>query len=259
MADCAIQLWSQLCLDASLTINGSNRLLISLSVRSSSSAMARPPICVQSVYLTEIRMTFQFSNCRRTKTPVRNQVDVSGSGGLHDLVSTHPVHESPGRGHYPQLSSQEGSQGALDNLAERCDLRVLRTLSVGTSPESSQDSVSSNTHCVHPLDNPTACRSYTVREVELKTLIPLVDSSLRRMLSDYQSIRSGGIVLSSDDGFLKLAAISPPLFSPGYAKVDLVTDFHVAADAVITGGLAAFWVACHVITHFVSDQLPYEF
>ena len=213
--------------------------------------MTRPPICVQSVCLTEIRMTFQFSNCRRTKTPLRAQFAVSDSGGLHDLVSTHRVGEYCGRGHYSQLSSREGSQGVPDNLAERCDLRFLRTSSVRTSPESSQDSVSSNTHWVHPLDNPTTCRIYTVQEVELGTLVQLVDSSLRRMLSDYQPIRSGGIVLSSDDGFLKLAAISPPLFSPGYAKVDPVTDFHAAADASISGDLAAFWVASHDFTHCV--------
>ena len=213
--------------------------------------MTRPPICVQSVCLTEIRMTFQFSNCRRTKAPLRTQVAVSGSGGLHDLVSSHPVDESLGRWHHSQLSSREGSQGIPDNLAERYDLRLLKTSSVCTSPESSQDSVSSNTHWVHPLDNPTTCRSYTVQEVELDTLVQLVDSSLRRMLSDYQPIRSGGIVLSSDDGFLKLAAISPSLFSPGYAKVDPVTDFHVAADALISGGFAACWVASHNITHCV--------
>ena len=246
-----MQLWSQLCLDASLTINGSNRLLISLSVRSSNSAMTRPPICVQSACLTEIRMTFQFSKCRRTKPPLRAQVAVSGNGGLHDLVSTHPLDENPGRGHSSHLSSQEGSQGVPDNPAERCDLRFPRTSSVGTSPESSQDSVSSNTHWVHTLDNLTTCRSYTVQEVELETLVQLVDSSVRRMLSDYQPIRSGGIVLSSDDGFLKLAAISPLLFSPGYAKVDPVTDFHVAADGLISGGFAASWVASHDIAHSV--------
>ena len=182
---------------------------------------------------------------------MRAQVDVPGSGGLHDLVSTPPVDEHLGNGHHSQLSSRERSQGVPDNLAERCDLRFLRTSSVGTSPESSQDSVSSNTHGVHPPENPTTYSSYTVQKVELDTLVQLVDSSLRRMLSDYQPIRSGGIVLSSDDGFLKLAAISPPLFSPGYAKVDPVTDFHVAADAFISGGLAALWVASHDITHFV--------
>ena len=213
--------------------------------------MTRPPICVQSVCLTEIRMTFQFSNCRRTKTPLRAQVAVSGSGGLHNLVSTHPIDEYLEKRHDSQLSSREGSQGVPDNLAETCDLRFLRTSSVGTSPESSQDSVSSNTRWLHPLDNPTICSSYTVQQVELKNLLQLVDTSLRRMLSDYQPVRSGGIVLSSDDGFLKLAAISPPLFSPGYAKVDPVTDLHIAADGLISGGFAAFWVASHDITHCV--------
>ena len=232
-------------------MNGSNRLLISLSVRSSSSATTRPPICVQSVCLTDIGMTFQFSTCRRTRHPLTAQVAVSGSGGLHDLVSTHPVDEYLGRGYCSQLSSREGSQGVLDTLAERRALWILRTSSVGTSPESSQDSDSSNTHCVYPLDNPTTCRSYTVQEVELETLVQLVDSSLRRMLSDYKPIRSGGIVLSSDDGFLKLAAISPPLFSPGYVKVDSVTDFHDAANGLTPGGFAASWVTSHDSTHCV--------
>ena len=176
---------------------------------------------------------------------------MSGSGGLHDLVSTHPADEYPERTHYSHLSSREGSQGVPENLVETGDLRFTRTSSVGTSPESSQDSVSSNTHWVHPPDNPTTCRSYIVQQVELETLVQLVDSSLRRLLSDYQPVRSGGIVLSSDDGFLKLAAISPPLFSPGYAKVDPVTDLHVAADGLISGGFAAFWVASHDITHCV--------
>ena len=202
--------------------------------------MTRPPICVQSTCLTEICMTFKFSNCRRTKIPLSTQVAVSGSGGLHDLVSTHPAEEYLRTRHYSKLSSREGSQGVRNDLAETCDLRFLRTPSVGTSPESSQDSVSSNTHWVQPLDNPTTCRGYTVQQVELETLVQLVDSSLRRMLSDYQPVRSAGIVLSSDDGFLKLTAISPPLFSPGYAKVDPATDLHVAADGLISGCFAAF-------------------
>lgn len=49
-------------------------------------------------------------------------------------------------------------------------------------------------------------------------------------MSDHKLVRPGGIVLSSDAGLPKLAAISPGLFSPGYSKVKANTVFHDAAD-----------------------------
>ena len=72
------------------------------------------------------------------------------------------------------------------------------------------------------LDTRTAGHRYAIQEVKFETLVQLVDNSLRRMMSDCKVVRPGGVVLSSDAGCPKLAAISPALFSPGYVKVRLM-------------------------------------
>ena len=61
--------------------------------------------------------------------------------------------------------------------------------------------------------------SHATQDVTLEALVQMVDSSLRRMISDNKPGRPGGIVLSNDAGHPKLSAISPDLFSPGYIKV----------------------------------------
>lgn len=88
-----------------------------------------------------------------------------------------------------------------------------------TSPVSSQDSVLSAGQSTSSLNAPVISYSHATQDVTLQALVQMIDSSLRRMISDNKHGRPGGIVLSSDAGHPKLAAISPDLFSPGYIKV----------------------------------------
>ena len=88
-----------------------------------------------------------------------------------------------------------------------------------TSPVSSQDSVLSAGQSTSSLNAPMISYSHATQDVTLEALVQMIESSLRRMMSDNKPGRPGGIVLSSDAGHPKLAAISPDLFSPGYVKV----------------------------------------
>ena len=135
---------------------------------------------------------------------------------------------------------------------------VSPTPSIGTSPVSSQDSISINAHCTSSLNTPIG-HGYATHEVKLEILVKLVDFSLRRMISDCKLVRAGGIVLSSDAGCPKLAAISPVLFSPGYVKVQPITQFHDAADALIQGCFATYCATAYDCTQFFSDLSPYGF
>lgn len=255
MTDCASQLWSQLCLDASLTVHDSNKILLSLSAQSSSSADIRPPRCIPSVCLEEIGMTFHFSTCRRTRTALRTQVLVSEGGVQHALVSTNPVAERRDGRYYSPLSLREGLS---DTLTNGCSPWISGASSVNTSPMSSQGSISSNTHSTSSHDIPTPRHRYAIQEVKVEILVQLVDSSLRRMLSDYKPVRHGGVVLSGDAGCPKLAAISPVLFSPGYVKVKSVIEFYVSTDGLIPGGFAAYWATSHDSTNCVSGVSPHK-
>ena len=256
MADCATQLWSQLCLDASLAINDPNRILISLSPQSSSTVLIRPLTYIPFACLQEIGITFHFSTCRRTRNASGSQVTLSRSGIQHTFASADPAND---RRYYSLLSSPGEPQGALDDPTDGYGSCILGALSAGTSSVSSQGSVSSNTHSASSPNTPTACHRYAIQELKLEILVKLVDSSLRRMISDYKPIRSGGVVLSSDAGCPKLAAISPALFSPGYVKVKQTTEFHDAADGLIPGGFAAYWATSHDGTQCVSGVSPHKF
>ncbi len=212
MTDCASQLWSQLCLDPSLTIRDSNKLLVSLSAQSSSVTETKPPRWIASVCLEEIRLTFHFSTCRRT----RNASPVVSEGGIQQtFMSSKPVTEHLDRCCYSPLSSLEGLSDTINKFAPW----NLGPSLASTSPVNSQGSGSSNSHSTSSHDTPTIRHRYTIQEVKVEILVQLVDSSLRRMLSDYKPVRHGGVVLASDAGYPKLAAISPVLFSPGYVKV----------------------------------------
>ncbi len=213
MTDCASQLWSQLCLDASLTIHDSNKLLVSLSAQSSSVTDTKPPRWIASVCLEEIRLIFHFSTCRRT----RNASPVVSEGGIqHTFTSSYPVAEHLDRYYYSPLSSLEGLSDTITNKFAPWNLGPSLD---STSPVNSQGSGSSNSHSTTSHETPTIRHRYSIQEVKVEILVQLVDSSLRRMLSDYKPVRHRGVVLASDDGCPKLAAISPVLFSPGYVKV----------------------------------------
>ena len=194
-------------------------------------------------------MLFHFSTCRRTRNTPRALYSVSGTSIQHAATSTNTTNEQCARGYYPLLSSPGGPQ---DTIMDTYASWVLPTPSVGTSPVSSQDS------CTSSPSTPTG-HSYAIHEVKLESLVKLVDSSFRRMISDYKLGRPGGIVLSSDAGCPKLAAISPVLFSPGYVKVQSVTEVHDAADALIQGCFAAYCATAYDCAQFLSGLPPHGF
>ena len=125
---------------------------------------------------------------------------------------------------------------------------------VEPSPVSSQGSVSPNTY----ISSPPRHR-YATHDVKLEILVQVMDSSLRRMMSDYGLARPGGVLLSSDAGFPKLAAISPALFSPGHVKVPQVIELHDIADGLIPGIFAAYRATSHGSTHSGSGVSPHRF
>lgn len=241
LTDCGTQLWSQLCLDASLTINDSNKFLISLSAHASSNANIIPPSHIPSMCLEDIGMTFHFSSCRRTRYASKAQAALSGSGGQHSwALPTGSDDEHLDRPCFSTFPSPGGPQSISDTLADKCAPWIPVASSIRTSPLSSQGSVSSDTHNTPSHNTSPTSHKYAIHEVKFETLVKLVDSSLRRTISDCKLVRQGGIVLSSDVGSPKLATISPTLFSPGYVKVLSIIDFHDSTNGLIPGDLAPF-------------------
>ena len=183
---------------------------------------------------------------------------VSGRGIQHTFASTTPIDEHLDRRYYSAFSSRGGPQGVDSIVTDGYAPRISGASSVDNSPVSSQGSVSSNTYSTSSVDVLSPRPRYATQEVKLEILVQLMDSSLRRMISDYKTVRPGGVVLSSDAGCPKLAAISPALFSPGYVKVQPIIELHDAADDLISGGLAAYWATSHNSTLCVSTVSPHR-
>lgn len=183
---------------------------------------------------------------------------MAGSDIQHTSASTNPIHEHLDRRYYSPLSSPGGTQGVLGTLTYGHAPWIPGSSSVATSPVSSQGSVSSNMHSTSSLDTLTTCHRYAIQEVKFEILVQLMDSSLRRMMSDYRPVRPGGVMVSSDAGCPKLAAISPALFSPGYVKVQSTIELHDVADGLIPGGFAAYRVTSHDSTYCVSGLSPHK-
>lgn len=196
-------------------------------------------------------MTFHFSTCRRTRTVSREQVAVSGSGIQHTLASTDSIDNRLRRRCYSPFSIPGGSQDVHDIRTDAYAPWILGGSSVEPSPVSSQGSVSYSS-------SPPRYR-YATHDIKLEILVQVMDASLRRMMSDYRPVRPGGVLLSSDAGFPKLAAISPALFSPGYVKVPQVIELHDVADGLIPGVFAVYWATSHDSTHSGSGASPHRF
>ena len=257
VTDSGKQLWSQLCLDASLTVTDSNKFSMSLSPRTSGCAGIRPPKGILTACIENICISFHFSTCRRTREYLRLPITVSGNNLQHTLTSTnlisnhldrhnHSAHSSPGR--------------PRDSTIDRYAPWALGTSTVHTSPLSSQDSVLSDTHSPPSLSVPASRHRYAIQDVSLDVLVRLVNASLRRLISDNKPpVRCAGILASSDPGSPKLAAISPALFSPGYGEVQFIVSFRNAANGLILGGLAACHASVYDSTYCVSCVPPHKF
>lgn len=170
-----------------------------------------PSTCIETISLS-----FHFATCRRIRNALRAPVTVSASGVSHTLTSTKPTDDQFDYGYGSSLSLSEGYR---DTLMDKGRLLNFAALLDNTSPISSQDSVFSAAQDASSLNAPMISYSHATQDVTLDALVQMVDSSFRRMMCDKRPGRLGGIVLSSDVGHPKLAAISPELFSPGYVKV----------------------------------------
>ena len=189
---------------------------MSLSTQSLSNADIRPPRLMPSTCIEKIGLSFHFFTCRRIRNALKAPDIVSGCSRHHTLTLANPIHDHLGCPYH----SPSPSPGAYQNTSKvMYKPWNLPTSLVGTLPVSSQDSVLSNAHSTSLLDAPTTGYNYATQDVTFGILVQMVDFSFRRMLSDNKPVRPGGVILSSDAGCPKLAAISPDFFSPGYVKV----------------------------------------
>ena len=78
--------------------------------------------------------------------------------------------------------------------------------------------------CTPSLESSTSRFEYSTHKVDLEELFKIVNASLHVMICDRRPAKAGGIVLSGDEGYPKLAALSPALFSPGYARVSYTAE-----------------------------------
>lgn len=151
--DDGLQIWSQLNLNASLSLPENSvdkkpslrRLLITLTGQPTSHLNVQPPAGIPSARLESVSFTMKLSTCRRTRLPMT-------------FKSSTPRFE------------------------------------------------------------------YSTHKVDLEELFRIVNASLHIMICDRRPAKAGGIILSSDEGYPKLAALSPALFSPGYVRVSYTAE-----------------------------------
>lgn len=249
MTDYATKLWSQLCLDASLTVDDSKVFYISLSAQLSSSADVNPPRWTPTACIESIGLSFHFSTGRRTRIALSAPLALSVKGIQHTRTSRENVDDHLDHGYHSPLSSLGRSQ---DTIRDNC------TSSVDASLMNHHNTVMPYLHKSTPNTPPTRYK-YITQEVRHEILVQMVDSSIRRMISDSKSVRPGGIVLASDPGYPKLAAISPALFSPGYLKVKPIVNPRDTAEFLIPGCFPAYCSTAHDSTNCVPSASPHEY
>jgi len=248
VADIHEQIWTQLCLDASLSLFRSNTsttdhpdtISISLTRQALSENDTNPPSGVPAACVESINLVMQFSACRRCRVPFKNAGnDPQSRKVLEQRAPTdrHLTYDRPRELQDLPTLSQERPKLDVAADDDNRSLASSSTIRTATSPPSSQNSISSIPSLSSATDGLHSFRStatryvYATHEVHFKDLVKIVDASLQTMISDHTPTKYSGnrgrqpkdvpIVLSSDEGRPKLAAISPALFSPGYLDVRL--------------------------------------
>ena len=89
---------------------------------------------------------------------------------------------------------------------------------------SSTKTLQSAEACTPSFKSSTPPSEYSTHKVDFEELVRIVNASLHIMICDRRPAKAGGIILSSDKGYPKLAALSPALFSPGYARVSYTAE-----------------------------------
>lgn len=113
---------------------------------------------------------------------------------------------------------------------EELPLASKKIVSGTTSTMLSSDSMSatkilqSAEACTPSFESSAPRSKYSTHKVHLDGLSKIVNASLHVMICDRRPAKAGGIVLSSDEGYPKLATLSPVLFVPGYARVSYTVE-----------------------------------
>ena len=243
------QIWSQLNLNASLSLpenpidKGSFRktLLITLTGQPSSHTNIQPPAGVPSAQLESVRFTMKFSTCRRTRLPIKEREQLMIHEGSVNESQNRMPYESresldrswnlPCQSHMQVPMSDGDEQGehltkssllkGSDQLPSALRHIVSRTTSTMQSLDSmsSTKTLKSSEACTPSFESSAPHSKYSTHKVELDELLKIVNASLHIMICDRRPAKARGIILSNDEGYPKLAALSPALFSPGYARV----------------------------------------
>ncbi len=247
--DDGLQIWSQLNLNASLSLPESpidkgpslKRLLITLTGQPSSHTSVQPPAGVPSARLESVSFTMKLSTCRRTRLPMKEQKHLAlrewnvnesqtrkpydireSSDRCRDLpCQSHILGRMIGRDEQGEHLSKSGLPLGSNELPSASRHIVSGTPSIMRSSDSmsSIKILQSAEACTPSLESSTPRSEYSTHKVDLEDLFKIVNASLHIMICGRRPAKAGGIVLSSDEGYPKLAALSPALFSPGYARV----------------------------------------
>lgn len=249
--DDGLQIWSQLNLNASLSLPESptdkgpslKRLLITLTGQPSSHMNFQPPAGVPSARLEFVSFTMKLSTCRRTRLPMKErkqlamrEQDVNGNHTRKPYDSRESLDQRrdlPCQSHIlgrmidvDEQGEQLSKSGSLNELPWALRHIVSRTTTTMRSLDSMSSTkiLQSAEACTLSPESSTFPSEYSTHKVELEELFKIVNASLHIMICDRRPAKGGGIVLSSDEGYPKLAALSPALFSPGYARVSYTAE-----------------------------------
>ena len=201
----------------------------------------RPPAGVPSARLESVSFTMKLSTCRRTRLPInerkqlamrernvnesqnrkpydnRESLDRRWDLSCQSHNLTHMIGEDEHREHLSESGPLIGSK----ELPSALKHVMSETISTMRSVESisSAKELEAAEACTPSLECSPSRFEYSTQKVDLKEFFKIVNASLHVMICDRRPAKAGGIVLSGDEGYPKLAALSPALFSPGYARV----------------------------------------
>lgn len=273
--DYRLQIWSQLNLSASLSLPENQMdkepsprtLLITLTSQPSSHTNIQPPAGVPSARLESVSFTMNFSTCRRTRLAMNERKQLA----MHERS----VNESQTRAPYKSRESldrrwnlpcQSHILVPMTNEDEQGEHLTESGLLIGSEelPLASRHIVSGTTSIVQSLDSMSSTKTlqseeayslsfessaprckYSTHKIDLDEFFKIVNASLHIMICDRRPAKAGGIILSSDEGYPKLATISPALFSPGYARVSHRAERNISQNTSLTK-------SCHRRSHDVE-------
>ena len=248
--DALLQIWSQLGLDASLSVPGygtgnkvsAHNFSICLTRQLSSNTNVKLPAAVQSACLDNIEVKLEFSNCSVANDSKRQNLHPATRNSLESLMALESdfLPRNPCESQTVERAEIEASNalGLNHNFwyqrqtfpQERNDDRSscssLTTVIINTDSLLNDSSELSTSHAIDEerLSKTSAMwNNQTSHKVPFQVLVRLVDASLRMMISEYRIPKSSNLMLASTDGKPKLNLISPSTFRPGFAQVRIFT------------------------------------